>query len=480
MPTIKRSLSCPTAKSKSFDFSLDKATIPECFSSTLTPEKTFCALKLKDEELQGLRQELSVQENKNQELFQQLQQEQIKYNDLASNFSKITEENDVNVQRAMWLETENARLVARVEELQSLQREAKGDTSRRILAFTEKIAAQNSIIERMDRSKTKLEREVARLLTANNKYRDFEDKDQNLQSKLKSLQLSRNDLEKEAKKAHQLSLGNQELEKQVAHGAERLFVAERRISELLIESEALEQQNLTLREEKANLLQCLQLAGEGKIVPKPVHGAIAGKLFVETSNAEATLAPVATCLTVSPYCLEKMVDESRSGSDVPSKGWVSLASISEAQTPSLYNWKETPKNSRNTSLASEYFWKESPQSAVSGPGYARKADVLEEYLHLSASAVKINFPTVEISNDELLREARKMPYHKLYDFLYAKMELKLQEQELERSKTMSDIPKKSKLGRFFSWSSPIKKKIDLMIESKFHNKHGEERILQEN
>jgi len=92
--------------------------------------------------------------------------------------------------------------------------------------------------------------------------------------------------------------------------------------------------------------------------------------------------------------------------------------------------------------------------------------------------VKINFPTVEITNDELLHEARKMPYHKLYDFLYGKMELKLQEQKLAQNKNMTDSQQKSKLGRLFSWSSPLKKKIDLMIESKFH-KHGEERILQD-
>jgi len=122
------------------------------------------------------------------------------------------------------------------------------------------------------------------------------------------------------KKAYQLSLGNQELEKQVAQGVERLVVAERRISELLVESEALEQQNLTLREEKANLLQCLQMAGEGKIMPKLVHDTKPGKLIVETSNTEAKLTPVGASSTVSPYCLETMVDESRSGSDVPSKG----------------------------------------------------------------------------------------------------------------------------------------------------------------
>jgi len=318
MSKMRRSFSCPTPKSA--DSSPDRAEYPDCFTSTLSPEKAFCAWKLKDEELQGLREELSERENRNQELYLQIQQEEVKYNDLASNFSKISEENDLNAQRIMWLETENARLVARVEELQSLQTELQNSTSENMQNFAEKIAAQESIIEVMDRSKSKLEREVARLLAANEKSLEFEDKDNNLQSQLKSLQVSRIELEKEARKAHRLSLGNQELEKQVAHGVERLVIAERRISQLLIESEALEQQNLTLREEKEDLLQSLHLAGEGKILPKPSHDARAGKLMVETSNTEVSLTPVGTSSTVSPYCLETMVDESRSASDVPSKG----------------------------------------------------------------------------------------------------------------------------------------------------------------
>jgi len=128
-----------------------------------------------------------------------------------------------------------------------------------------------------------------------------------------------------------------------------------------------------------------------------------------------------------------------------------------------------------SSIASEFLWKESPKSGASG--YIRKVDVLEEYLYLSASAIKINFPTVNISNDELLHEARKMPYHKVYDFLRMKMELRLNEQETQ-NKTPSVSQQKSKFGRLFSWSSPLKKHIDSMIESKFH-KSGEGRMLQD-
>merc|ERR1712029_925085 len=99
----------------------------------------------------------------------------------------------------------------------------------------------------------------------------------------------------------------------------------------------------------------------------------------------------------------------------------------------------TPQENKAANLSSEYLWKESPKSGE--PGYIRTVDVLEEYLYLSASAVKINYPTVNITNDELLHEARTIPYHKLYDFLRARMELKLKEQETQITND-SDIQRK--------------------------------------
>jgi len=409
-----------------------------------------------------LREELDVQEHKNQELNLQLQHEELSYNDLTSKFSKKSQENDANVERIIWLESENDRLVVDVEGLQKQVREFQNDRSENIKALTEKIAAQESIIEVMDWSKKKLEKEVARLMATNRKYLESEAKDKNLQSQVKSLELSRIELEKEARLAHRLSQGNQELEKQVAQAVERVVVAERHISQLLNETEALEQQNLTLREEKEDLLMALESSRGGEILAKPMFGDKAGKLTVKTSNSEVILTPLGSSSTVSPACLATMFDQSRSNSDDRLKGFISLDSICEAKTPSQYVWKETPRENKIARLSNEYLWRESPQSGFSG--YVRKVDVLEEYLYLSASAVKINFPTVKITNDELLHEARKMPYHKLYDFLRTRMEIKLREQE-KQNKNDYENQRKSKFRRLFSWTSPAKKRKDSVIKS---------------
>lgn len=471
---MRRSSSCPTPKSSiSPHSSPDRAEDKEYFTSALSLEKALCALKLKDEEILALREELAEREKGNQELDLQLQQEDLLYNDLKSKFSQISEQNDANVERMMWLETENERLLVDVEELQKQLRELQNDPSENINALKEKIAAQESAIELMEWSKSKLEKEILRLTAENKKMQEYEDKDKSLQSQVKSLELSRIELEKEARCARRLSQGNQELENQVAEAVERVVVAERRVSQLLGETEALEQQNLTLREEKEDLLMSLQSSHSGKTAAKSTFDCKTSKLTVETSNSEGdvsmdqvTLTPLGTSSTVSPACLANMFEQSRSTSDDRLKGLLGLDSIKEARTPSQYCWKDTPRENRRTSLPSlpsEYLWKESPQSAVSG--YIRKVDVLEEYLFLSASSVKINFPTVKITYDELLHEARNLPYHKVYDFLRAKMELKLREQETQKKRNDSDNQRKSKFRKLFSWSTPPKKRKDSFIKT---------------
>jgi len=347
----------------------------------------------------------------------------------------------------MWLKTDNDRLALRVENLQNLLKELQNGPSEGMNAFVEKIATQESVIQDMEQSRSTLEKEVARLKAVNEKYIKSQE-DLCLQSKLKSFQQSQMELQKEAGNVRRLSLGNKELEQQVAHGVERVVVAERRISQLLFEMEQLEQQNLTLREENEDMLVELELARKGKDIKT-------GKLTVETSNSEAAITPLSRIPTISPFCLARMLEESRGSSIDLSKVWTSLDNISEAQTPSPAVWKETT-GSKKGSLLNEYLWKESPKSGVSG--YIRKVDVLDEYLYLCASAVKINFPMVKITNEELLDEARKLPFHRVYDFLRTKMELRLKKQE-KLKKIQSESQRKSKIRKLFSWSSPLKKQI---------------------
>merc|ERR1712154_105004 len=64
-------------------------------------------------------------------------------------------------------------------------------------------------------------------------------------------------------------------------------------------------------------------------------------------------------------------------------------------------------------------------------GHARVLDAQEEYLHLTASAVKINYPTVATTINELLTMARAVPFYNAYTHLDQFMKKKVEENEVE-------------------------------------------------
>merc|ERR1712176_610476 len=62
-------------------------------------------------------------------------------------------------------------------------------------------------------------------------------------------------------------------------------------------------------------------------------------------------------------------------------------------------------------------------------GHTRVLDAQEEYLHLTASAVEINYPTVVTNINELLKIARTVPFYQAYETLKEFMEKKQKEEE---------------------------------------------------
>merc|ERR1712073_275778 len=66
----------------------------------------------------------------------------------------------------------------------------------------------------------------------------------------------------------------------------------------------------------------------------------------------------------------------------------------------------------------------------------QRADALEEYLHLSAAAVKICFPMVPISSSELIQKAKRLPFYRVHDVLSRYMMQKLQWQETQAKKEL--------------------------------------------
>ena len=70
------------------------------------------------------------------------------------------------------------------------------------------------------------------------------------------------------------------------------------------------------------------------------------------------------------------------------------------------------------------------------PKNTRKSDALEEYLHLTASAVKINYPSVDVSAAELIEKARKLPFYRVHDALTRYMMECLQWEQIEQQRIL--------------------------------------------
>merc|ERR1711920_686683 len=70
---------------------------------------------------------------------------------------------------------------------------------------------------------------------------------------------------------------------------------------------------------------------------------------------------------------------------------------------------------------------------------AKASDALEEYIHLTAAAVKIRFHMVPISSEKLIKQAHEHPFYRMHDELTKYMEEKLKEQGSSPQKPEQDV-----------------------------------------
>ena len=66
----------------------------------------------------------------------------------------------------------------------------------------------------------------------------------------------------------------------------------------------------------------------------------------------------------------------------------------------------------------------------------RQTDALNEYLHLTASAVKINYPTVNATSKELIEMVKSMPFYQAHDHLNRYMMDRLRWEQIQQNKLL--------------------------------------------
>lgn len=66
----------------------------------------------------------------------------------------------------------------------------------------------------------------------------------------------------------------------------------------------------------------------------------------------------------------------------------------------------------------------------------RNQDALEEYLHLTASAVKINYPTINATSKELIEMVKSLPFYQAHDHLNRYMMDRLRWEQIQQNKLL--------------------------------------------
>jgi len=111
--------------------------------------------------------------------------------------------------------------------------------------------------------------------------------------------------------------------------------------------------------------------------------------------------------------------------------------LSSKQYERPSNRASTPP-ARAETFADEVKWSYVVPAKTSIIAKNKTYDALEEYLHLTAEAVKISFsnPQIEVTIDELLRKANKLPFYRVHDVLSRYMMEKMQWAEAQERKKL--------------------------------------------
>ena len=136
----------------------------------------------------------------------------------------------------------------------------------------------------------------------------------------------------------------------------------------------------------------------------------------------------------------KSISKTRSKSVSPNPSVAVLANKSRRETP-LDPATSTPGARLKTPSSGSKVRELKPQRTLprkttSRHAQRRETDALDEYLHLTASAVKINYPTVIATSKELIEMVRGLPFYQAHDYLNRYMMDRLRWEQIQQNKLL--------------------------------------------
>jgi len=389
--------------------------------STPDTQQAFESLLNKETECEELRNELAECETQYHGLGRRAEQLEIENQFLAKENENLKEVNKENSERLKIVELEQSQHKLRIRELEcfvsNLQKNCEElQIDKRKLS--EELSRQRNGYAELQCSKKNLEGQVQQMQESTEWRRKEDDQMRELVEEIKfqRAQLEEMDQllqakEEEARNVELLRIENHEMEIQISQMVQQTIQLRRQLDDVTQNKEYLEQHSLALLEEMENLkmessysresspspiIHCIAQEEEGDVVKEDVEGDVQED--------------------------ENTYDEDNNG-DQDTSEKISWPIAAEGNHPA-----RTPPATISLAEECELMYNEDKDD----PNIP--SDALDEYIHLTAAAVKISFNMVPISSDELIQRAKMLPFYRVHDELTKYMQAKLKEQECSTPK----------------------------------------------
>jgi len=374
------------------------------------------SLAEKENECNELQIELANYETHCNDLTHRVEQMEIENELLIKKNKSLEEENSASLDRLKLLEQQYSQENLHVKELECIISELQEnydevESDKRTVC--EQLSTQKTSYAELQYSNKNLEGQVQQLQESTewrrveqSRVQELVNENKLLKSQLQDLQQHLTAMEKEARDTHLLRKENNEMQLQISQMVQQNVQLRRHMSDVTQTKEHLKKHNLVLQDE----IETLRM---------------------ETSNNSESPTPHMNCIQQYVEDVEEdQVEENYIGDDTYSDDGTVDQGFKMQILPTETHLARTPPA---ISLAEEIEFSmygiPSPSEDKVTQAESNSADALQEYIHLTAAAVKIRFHMVQISTEKLINRANEHPFYRMHEELTKYMEKKLQEQE---------------------------------------------------
>jgi len=251
-----------------------------------------------------------------------------------------------------------------------------------------------------------------------NRVQDLVQETNLLKAQLQDMEQQLQAMEKNAREATLLQKENHEMQVQISEMVQQNIKLKRQLSEVTLSKDHLEQHNQVLQDE----MQTLKMEG---------------------SCSRESSSPHIHCILQEDGVVVDEGDEVNEGEEDHTRDYTYNCDDTEFTMQILPPESHLARTPPAISLADEVGFtiygahtefEDKPEQSA-----AKASDALEEYIHLTAAAVKIRFHMVPISSEKLIKRAHEHPFYRMHDELTKYMEEKLKEQGSSPQKPEQDV-----------------------------------------